>query len=103
MATATSVLVVILIFYSFYFLVKASFTDPGILPRREIILATPGLREKLKERFGYDMLNIDNPQGPEDVDSGLGAFGRGSSRGSSIVNVSSLTYFVDFWLIFGVF
>lgn len=41
------------------FLVLASCTDPGIIPRRDVILACPGLRESLKERFGQDLLNND--------------------------------------------
>ena len=61
--------------------------DPGIVPRREIILAVPGLREKLSERFKYDLLNIDNPQSAADVDAGMSSFSR---RGSSIISVSCL-------------
>ncbi|CAD7935872.1 unnamed protein product [Amoebophrya sp. A120] len=37
----------------------ASCSDPGIIPRREVILACDGLREKLTEVLGYDLLNGD--------------------------------------------
>jgi hypothetical protein len=47
---------------SLMLLYGVSYTDPGIIPRREIILQL-GQRETLKKMLGYDVLGIGDPTG----------------------------------------
>jgi len=49
------VIVAILLIITMVFLVLASCTDPGIIPRREVIIASQ-LREKMREQLGIDVL-----------------------------------------------
>ena len=49
-------------FTSLILMVGAAYTDPGIIPRREIILQT-GVREALKRRLGFDCLGHGKPRG----------------------------------------
>lgn len=52
-----AVLVLFFAVSSVSFLILASCTDPGIIPRREVIIAYKGLRERLQKQLGYDPLN----------------------------------------------
>lgn len=49
------VIVAILFAVTITFLILASCTDPGIVPRREVIIAS-NLREKLRDQLGFDVL-----------------------------------------------
>jgi len=55
---------IFLFFFTISCLCLACCTDPGVIPRREVILAT-GSRERLKEQLGYDVLG-DSTAGPND-------------------------------------
>eukprot|EP00392_Amoebophrya_sp_AT5.2_P000027 g27.t1 len=47
---------------SLCFLYGVAYTDPGILPRREIILQT-GIQRGLQQLLGYDLLGVGEPTG----------------------------------------
>eukprot|EP00928_Gymnodinium_smaydae_P034188 TRINITY_DN24293_c0_g4_i1.p1 TRINITY_DN24293_c0_g4~~TRINITY_DN24293_c0_g4_i1.p1 ORF type:complete len:491 (+),score=78.75 TRINITY_DN24293_c0_g4_i1:82-1554(+) len=47
-------------------LLATSCTDPGIIPRRDVILATD-TADAIQASLGYDVLNLKAPQGREDV------------------------------------
>jgi len=50
-----SICIIILFFSTAIFLLLASCSDPGIVPRREVILAG-NLKDELKEKLGFDIL-----------------------------------------------
>lgn len=56
-------IVVFVLFITVSSLLGACLSDPGIIPRREVILAS-GTAEVLKRELGYDVLGVNEPPGP---------------------------------------